>query len=68
MVDDGSRDATAERLAALEAEMARACAWSDTRRIGATAPALRSGFAAAEGDLIFYPIPTTNSTSPSWPA
>ena len=54
VVDDGSRDATAERLAALEAEMGaplRVVRHERNRGYGA---ALRSGFAAAEGDLVFY--------------
>ena len=54
VVDDGSRDATAERLAALEAEMGarlRVVRHEKNRGYGA---ALRSGFAAAEGDLVFY--------------
>ena len=54
VVDDGSRDATRERLAALEAEMGarlRVVRHEKNRGYGA---ALRSGFAAAEGDLVFY--------------
>ena len=54
VVDDGSRDATGERLAALEAEMGarlRVVRHEKNRGYGA---ALRSGFAAAEGDLVFY--------------
>jgi glycosyltransferase involved in cell wall biosynthesis len=54
VVDDGSRDATRQRLAALEAEMGarlRVVRHERNRGYGA---ALRSGFAAAEGDLVFY--------------
>jgi glycosyltransferase involved in cell wall biosynthesis len=54
VVDDGSRDATGERLAALEAEMGarlRVVRHEKNRGYGA---ALRTGFAAAEGDLVFY--------------
>jgi len=54
VVDDGSRDATRERLAALEAEMGarlRVVRHEKNRGYGA---ALRSGFAAAEGGLVFY--------------
>jgi dolichol-phosphate mannosyltransferase len=54
VVDDGSRDATGERLAALAAEMGarlRVVRHERNRGYGA---ALRSGFAAAEGDLVFY--------------
>ena len=54
VVDDGSRDATRERLAALEAEMGprlRVVRHETNRGYGA---ALRNGFAAAEGDLVFY--------------
>ena len=53
-MDDGSRDATGERLAALEAELGprlRVVRHERNRGYGA---ALRSGFAAAEGDLVFY--------------
>ena len=54
VVDDGSRDATGERLAALSAELGprlRVIRHEHNRGYGA---ALRSGFAAAEGDLVFY--------------
>jgi dolichol-phosphate mannosyltransferase len=54
VVDDGSRDATGERLAALSAELGprlRVVRHEHNRGYGA---ALRSGFAAAEGDLVFY--------------
>jgi glycosyltransferase involved in cell wall biosynthesis len=54
VVDDGSRDQTAERLAALQAELGprlRVVRHERNRGYGA---ALRSGFAAAEGDLVFY--------------
>jgi glycosyltransferase involved in cell wall biosynthesis len=54
VVDDGSRDQTGERLAALSAELGprlRVVRHEHNRGYGA---ALRSGFAAAEGDLVFY--------------
>jgi dolichol-phosphate mannosyltransferase len=54
VVDDGSHDATPERLAVLGAEMGarlRVLRHGTNRGYGA---ALRSGFAAAEGDLVFY--------------
>jgi glycosyltransferase involved in cell wall biosynthesis len=54
VVDDGSRDATGERLAALSAELGprlRVVRHEHNRGYGA---ALRSGFSAAEGDLVFY--------------
>jgi glycosyltransferase involved in cell wall biosynthesis len=54
VVDDGSRDATGGKLAALEAEMGprlRVVRHERNRGYGA---ALRSGFAAADGDLVFY--------------
>jgi len=54
VVDDGSRDQTGERLAALQAERGprlRVVRHERNRGYGA---ALRSGFAAAEGDLVFY--------------
>jgi glycosyltransferase involved in cell wall biosynthesis len=54
VVDDGSRDATGERLAALSAELGprlRVVRHEHNRGYGA---ALRSGFAAAEGNLVFY--------------
>jgi dolichol-phosphate mannosyltransferase len=54
VVDDGSRDATGERLAALAAELGprlRVVRHEHNRGYGA---ALRTGFAAAEGDLVFY--------------
>jgi glycosyltransferase involved in cell wall biosynthesis len=54
VVDDGSRDATRERLAALEAAMGprlRVVRHEKNRGYGV---ALRNGFAAAEGDLVFY--------------
>ncbi|PYQ47973.1 MAG: glycosyltransferase family 2 protein, partial [Acidobacteria bacterium] len=54
VVDDGSRDATGARLAALEAEMGprlRVVRHETNHGYGA---ALRNGFAAAEGDLVFY--------------
>jgi glycosyltransferase involved in cell wall biosynthesis len=54
VVDDGSRDATGARLSALEAEMGhrlRVVRHEENRGYGA---ALRNGFAAAEGDLVFY--------------
>jgi glycosyltransferase involved in cell wall biosynthesis len=54
VVDDGSRDQTGERLAALAAELGprlRVVRHEKNRGYGA---ALRSGFAAAEGDLVFY--------------
>jgi glycosyltransferase involved in cell wall biosynthesis len=54
VVDDGSRDGTGARLAALEAEMGsrlRVVRHPKNRGYGA---ALRTGFAAAEGDVVFY--------------
>ena len=54
VVDDGSRDETGERLAALSAELGprlRVVRHEHNRGYGA---ALRSGFAASEGDLVFY--------------
>jgi glycosyltransferase involved in cell wall biosynthesis len=54
VVNDGSRDATGEKLAALEAELGprlRVIRHERNRGYGA---ALRSGFAAADGDLVFY--------------
>jgi glycosyltransferase involved in cell wall biosynthesis len=54
VVDDGSRDGTGQRLAELEAELGaplRVVRHARNRGYGA---ALRSGFAAAEGDLVFY--------------
>lgn len=54
VVNDGSRDATDEKLAALEAELGprlRVIRHESNRGYGA---ALRSGFAAADGDLVFY--------------
>ena len=55
VVDDGSRDGTAARLAALEAEMGprrlRVLRHAKNRGYGA---ALRSGFEAAEGEVVFY--------------
>lgn len=54
VVDDGSRDATPERLRALEAELGgrlRVLRHAVNRGYGA---ALRAGFAAARGDLVFY--------------
>jgi glycosyltransferase involved in cell wall biosynthesis len=54
VVDDGSRDATPERLRALEAELGgrlRVLRHTVNRGYGA---ALRAGFAAARGDLVFY--------------
>src|SRR5262249_36714341 len=54
VVDDGSRDATAARLAALEAEMGpglRVVRHPTNRGYGA---ALRNGFLAADGELVFY--------------
>ena len=54
VVDDGSTDATPERLRALQAEMGtrlRVIRHEKNRGYGA---ALRNGFAAAEGDLVFY--------------
>jgi dolichol-phosphate mannosyltransferase len=54
VVDDGSLDATGNRLAALEKEMGprlRVVRHARNRGYGA---ALRSGFEAAEGDLVFY--------------
>jgi dolichol-phosphate mannosyltransferase len=53
-VDDGSRDRTAEILSALEVEMTprlRVVRHPSNRGYGA---ALRSGFEAARGDLVFY--------------
>ena len=54
VVDDGSRDQTGARLAALEAEMGRALRIVRHERNRGYGAALRSGFAAAEGDLVFY--------------
>jgi glycosyltransferase involved in cell wall biosynthesis len=54
VVDDGSRDATAEILARLEGELGpclRVIRHETNRGYGA---ALRRGFAAASGDLVFY--------------
>jgi len=54
VVDDGSRDGTAERLAGLQPELGsslRVLRFEANRGYGA---ALRAGFAAAEGDLVFY--------------
>jgi glycosyltransferase involved in cell wall biosynthesis len=54
VVDDGSRDATPERLAGLEREIGRRLrplSHPANRGYGA---ALRTGFAAARGDLVFY--------------
>lgn len=54
VVDDGSRDATGDRLRVLEAEFGprlRVVRHGGNRGYGA---ALRSGFDAAEGDLVFY--------------
>jgi glycosyltransferase involved in cell wall biosynthesis len=54
VVDDGSRDATAERLAALEAELdgrLRVLSHPVNKGYGA---ALRAGFRAARGQLVFY--------------
>jgi glycosyltransferase involved in cell wall biosynthesis len=54
VVDDGSRDETAARLAPLEAELGsnlRVVRHERNRGYGA---ALRTGFATAAGDLVFY--------------
>src|SRR5262249_6454498 len=54
VVDDGSRDATPERLSALETEMGtalRVIRHPTNKGYGA---ALRAGFTAAQGDLVFY--------------
>ncbi len=54
VVDDGSRDRTASVLAALEAELGarlRVVHHDTNRGYGA---ALRNGFAATRGDLVFY--------------
>ena len=54
VVDDGSRDATAQRLAALAAGLdgrLRVLSHPVNKGYGA---ALRAGFAAARGDLVFY--------------
>jgi dolichol-phosphate mannosyltransferase len=54
VVDDGSRDATPQRLEALAAEMGprlRVLRHETNRGYGA---ALRNGFGAAEGELVFY--------------
>src|SRR5450432_3496374 len=54
VVDDGSRDATVARLQALETELGpalRVIRHASNRGYGA---ALRTGFAAAEGELVFY--------------
>lgn len=54
VVDDGSRDGTLARLAPLEAELGprlRVIRHEHNRGYGA---ALRTGFAAAEGELVFY--------------
>jgi glycosyltransferase involved in cell wall biosynthesis len=54
VVDDGSRDATAERLRALEPEMnGHLRVLRHQRNLGYGA-ALRAGFRAARGDLVFY--------------
>ena len=54
VVDDGSRDATGERLAALKTEMGERLRVVSHERNRGYGAALRSGFAAAEGDLVFY--------------
>ncbi len=54
VVDDGSRDATRARLAALEGEMGRHLRVVRHERNRGYGAALRNGFAAAEGDLVFY--------------
>jgi dolichol-phosphate mannosyltransferase len=54
VVDDGSRDATPQRLEALAAEMGprlRVIRHEGNRGYGA---ALRNGFQAAQGELVFY--------------
>ena len=54
VVDDGSRDGTGAKLAALEAKMGprlRVVRHPKNRGYGA---ALRSGFEAAEGEVVFY--------------
>jgi glycosyltransferase involved in cell wall biosynthesis len=54
VVDDGSRDGTGAKLAALEAEMGprlRVLRHAKNRGYGA---ALRTGFEAAEGEVVFY--------------
>jgi glycosyltransferase involved in cell wall biosynthesis len=54
VVDDGSRDATAERLRALEPGLdGRLRVLRHERNLGYGA-ALRAGFRAARGDLVFY--------------
>ena len=54
VVDDGSRDATGEVLARLEAEMGRCLRVLHHRRNLGYGVALRAAFAAAEGTLVFY--------------
>jgi glycosyltransferase involved in cell wall biosynthesis len=54
VVDDGSRDATSDRLAALEARMGPALRVIRHGRNRGYGAALRTGFAAAQGDLVFY--------------
>jgi glycosyltransferase involved in cell wall biosynthesis len=68
VVDDGSRDATRERLAALEAEMGARLRVVRHEKNRGLRGALRSGFAPRKATSSSTPIPTTNSTSPSWPA
>ena len=53
VVDDGSRDGTGAKLAALETEMPRLRVVRHPKNRGYGA-ALRSGFAAAEGEVVFY--------------
>jgi glycosyltransferase involved in cell wall biosynthesis len=54
VVDDGSRDATPERLAALQPDYGASLrVLRHPTNLGYGA-ALRAGFAAAEGDLVFY--------------
>jgi dolichol-phosphate mannosyltransferase len=54
VVDDGSRDGTGQRLAELEAELGAALRVVRHARNRGYGAALRSGFAVAEGDLVFY--------------
>src|SRR5260221_12315974 len=54
VVDDGSRDGTGQRLAELEAELGAALRVVHHARNRGYGAALRSGFAVAEGDLVFY--------------
>ena len=54
VVDDGSRDATRDRLASLAGELGPRLHVVRHERNRGYGAALRSGFDAAEGDLVFY--------------